>query len=191
MPLVTAVKNLMARLERFFVYRVLHLDDTPHRIALGVAIGIFVAWTPTIPFQMVSTVALCWLFRANKLVGVPFVWISNPFTLVPIYGPNLLLGQWILGRRMGDFSAFDRALQCDGGFWDIARAWYDAIQPVFVELWLGSLIVATLLGIGTYFTLYRIINVSRRKLHAWHEKHGQSAPPPEGPGEPPIQAPGP
>ena len=85
------------RLKNFFVHRVLHVDDTPHRIALGVAIGVFVAWTPTIGFQMPLTVALAWLLGANKLFSVPFVWISNPLTFVPIYMPNYLVGRWILG----------------------------------------------------------------------------------------------
>ena len=73
------------RAQRFVKYRILHVDDTPHRIALGVAIGMFVAWTPTIGFQMGLTVLLCALFRANKLVGVPLVWISNPLTIIPVY----------------------------------------------------------------------------------------------------------
>ena len=76
------------RLKDFIVHKVLRLDDTPHRIALGVAIGFFVTWTPTIGIQMILVVALATLLKANKLVGVPFVWISNPFTIVPIYGPN-------------------------------------------------------------------------------------------------------
>ncbi|HKI70697.1 MAG TPA: DUF2062 domain-containing protein, partial [Verrucomicrobiae bacterium] len=88
------------RIERFFVYRVLHVDDTPHRIALGVAVGIFVAWTPTVGFQMILTIILATLLRANKLVGIPFVWISNPFTLGVIYYPNYLLGKFIL---QGDY----------------------------------------------------------------------------------------
>ena len=71
-------KFVWKRMASFFVHRVLHVPDTPHRIALGVAIGIFVAWTPTIRFQMVLTVVLAWLLGANKSVGVPFVWISCP-----------------------------------------------------------------------------------------------------------------
>ena len=82
------LRFLANKIKRFFIYRVLGLNDTPHRIALGLAIGIFVTWTPTIGFQMVLTVVLSTLFRANKFVGVPFVWISNPLTVVAIYGPT-------------------------------------------------------------------------------------------------------
>lgn len=168
MPVITATKMLLKRLERFFIYRVLSLDDTPHRIALGVAIGIFVAWTPSIPAQMVSVVALSWLLRANKFVGLPFVWISNPVTILPIYGPNLLLGQWILGKPVGNFSALYDAMHFGGGPIDTAQIWWSAIAPILVELWIGSLIVATILGVMTYFTMYRVIIVWRRRRHLKH-----------------------
>jgi hypothetical protein len=159
---------LLKRVERFFIYRVLSLDDTPHRIALGVAIGIFVAWTPSIPAQMVSVIALSWLLRANKLVGLPFVWITNPVTILPIYGPNLLLGQWILGKPVGNFSALYGAMHFGGGPIETAQIWWSAIAPILVELWVGSLIVATILGVMTYFTMYRIIVVWRRRRHLKH-----------------------
>ena len=38
--------------------RVLTLDDTPHSIALGTAIGMFVGLTPTVGIQMVVVLAV-------------------------------------------------------------------------------------------------------------------------------------
>ena len=32
-----------------------------------------------------KTLFFAWLFRANKAVGIPIVWVSNPATIVPIY----------------------------------------------------------------------------------------------------------
>lgn len=164
------VRYVLNRLRRFFVYRVLSLDDTPHRIALGVAIGIFVTWTPTIGFQMILTVALAWLLRANKLVGVPFVWISNPFTLVPIYGPNFLLGSWLLGGqytwRQFD-RAFHQAMAFHGVWYERVQAWWHAIWPIFMPLWLGSFLVGILLAILAYVLVYRAVLLFRlqRQLH--------------------------
>ncbi|MBS3820639.1 MAG: DUF2062 domain-containing protein [Planctomycetes bacterium] len=168
MPVMTAAKILIGRLERFFIYRVLSLDDTPHRIALGVAIGIFVTWTPSIPLQMVSVVALSCLLRANKFVGVPFVWISNPLTIVPIYGPNLLVGRWILGRPLGDVDALYAAMHFSGGIVEGTQLWWTAMHPILLDLWVGSLIVATILGVLTYFAMYRAVILWRRR---WHLKH--------------------
>ena len=68
------------------VHRVLGVDDSPHRIALGVAVAFFVAWTPTLGFQMVLAIALATVLRANKAVTVPIVWLTNPVTAADAVG---------------------------------------------------------------------------------------------------------
>jgi len=162
------VRFVMRRLERFFIYRVLHVDDTPHRIALGVAIGIFIAWTPTIGFQMILTVLLSTLLRANKLVGLPFVWISNPLTVVPIYGPNYIIGCWLSGRPYNSLDFLIKATRVTGGWIDKVQAWWSATWQVFRPLWTGSILVGIILAILTYFTIYRAVAAYRRH---WHKVH--------------------
>lgn len=175
MPLRYVIK----RTKRLFIYRVLHVDDTPHRIALGVAVGIFIAWTPTIGFQMLLTVLLATLFRANKLVGVPFVWISNPFTLVPIYYPNYIVGRWLLSSNAAP-PDFLRAFDVGGGWWFETWAnriisWWEATWHAFGPLWLGSMMVALILGTMTYFTVRHTVVAYRGHRHRVHLKHEASA----------------
>ena len=55
-----------------------------------------IAFLPLVGFQTAIAIGLAALFRANKAVCVPIVWITNPLTLVPIYGGCLALGGWIL-----------------------------------------------------------------------------------------------
>ncbi|MDY6913500.1 MAG: DUF2062 domain-containing protein [Planctomycetota bacterium] len=171
------IRYVMNRAKRFFIYRVLHVDDTPHRIALGVAIGIFIAWTPTIGFQMILTVALAMLLRANKLVGLPFVWFSNPLTIFPIYGPNFLVGSWLFGWKYSwdEFErAFARASHFQGHIIPRIQAWWQATWPIFLPLWLGSLMVGLVLGFLTYFAvLYAVVTYRQR----WHIRHPSPAMP--------------
>lgn len=148
----------------FFVERVLHAHDTPHRIALGVAIGIFVAWTPTVGFQMVLTVALAWLLGANKLVGVPFVWISSPLTFVPIYLPNYYVGRWILSSDVPP-PDFSKMADVTGGWLEWATTWWSVTWQAILPLWVGSLVVAAALAIPTYFATYYAVILYRRKMH--------------------------
>lgn len=165
------IKFVAKRIKRFFVYRVLSLDDTPHRIALGVAIGIFVTWTPTIGLQMVLAVALSLLLRANKFVGVPFVWLSNPFTVVPIYGPSYMLGSHMLGGKY-TWSAFTGAIaeasQYDGGLIDKMCAWLTATLPIIAPLWLGSVVVGLALALVTYPAIYWGVGAYRRHRSLTH-----------------------
>jgi len=175
-----AVKKIIKQMETFIVRRILHIDDTPHRLALGLALGIFVAWTPTIGVQMVLVVILATMCRANKLVGIPMVWISNPFTLPLVYYPNYLLGRYLLGlfdaqtttnysfrqlenllTKFNDMSFYEIA------FWDkLGRLLLD----IGLDLWLGSIIVGLFLGIIVYIVSYKFIlwyrtHTPRGRLH--------------------------
>ena len=75
---------------------ILMLHDTPHSIALGTAIGMFVGLTPTVGFQMLLVVAISLLswryFRFNRLAALITVYVSNPLTLMPIYWLNYRVG---------------------------------------------------------------------------------------------------
>ncbi len=162
------LRYVARQVERFFIFRVLHVDDTPHRIALGVAVGIFVAWTPTIGLQMVLTVFLAWLLRANKLVGVPFAWISNPFTLIPIYKwCNYNVGRLLLPGDYPDPNFFNRIV-LTGSWAERTKAFWEETIHVFAPLWLGSVVVGLLLATPSYFTVryavktYRLRRAQRR-----------------------------
>lgn len=163
------IRYVINRTKRFFIYRVLHVDDTPHRIALGVAVGIFVTWTPTVGLQMVLTVLIAILLRANKFVGIPFVWISNPVTLVPIYKwCNYEIGRWMLG---GNYQSpdFARAFHVGGSWWlevwaNRIRAFWEATWQAFGPLWLGSCVVGLILGTLSYFAVrYAVIRYRQHR----------------------------
>ena len=159
-----------AKIRHFIVHDLLHADDTPHRLALGCAVGIFVAFTPTIPFQMALTIAFAWMLGANKSIGVPLVWITNPATVIPIYLPLYIIGCWLLGQTPGGVD-FQVLLQNHGGFWNYAQRAWEFTLEIFWPLWTGSLLVASLLAVATYFISHRIISLYRLK------KYGQLTPP--------------
>lgn len=165
------IRYYLKRIELFFVYRVLHVNDTPHRIALSVAIGIFVAWTPTVGFQMILTILLAALFRANKLVGVPFVWISNPVTLVPIYRYcNYAVGRALLrGEHLPpDFSKVavvphSWSLDC---WLTSIRTFWEATWHAMCPLWLGSIVVGLTLAAISYGIVRYAVVTYRKRRHA-------------------------
>ena len=50
------------------------------------------------------------------------------------------------------------------------------MKPIFLELWVGSIAVGLVLGIITYFVVYRMIVVYRAKLKTFHEQHPRKHP---------------
>ncbi len=169
----------------FCVYRVLHADDSPHRLALGIAVGMFVTLTPLLGFQMMLSVFLSWLLRANKLVGIPLVWISNPFTIIPIYYPCYKLGCKLLGipvvdepwSRLGtEWREMIREPATTWGlkvkfWWEGVKFWWEGLMEFIWPLCLGCLVVASVMAILSYYvSLYAIRSY---RLRRW----GQLMPP--------------
>lgn len=76
---------------------VMTIHGHPREIALGLALGLFVAMTPTLGFQMIIAVFLATVFRWNRFSAAAGVWLSNPLTAPFIYGLAYLVGAWVLG----------------------------------------------------------------------------------------------
>ena len=80
------------RLFRRALRSVLTLHVSSEAIALGVAVGMFVAFTPTIGVQMVLAAFIATLLGANRPAAVIPPWITNPLTIPPIYALTYWVG---------------------------------------------------------------------------------------------------
>ena len=72
----------------------LHLNR--RSVSSAFAVGLFIAFVP-IPFQMLLAAAVAILIRCNLPIAVMLVWITNPFTMAPIFFFCYKVGTWILG----------------------------------------------------------------------------------------------
>ncbi|MCK5272689.1 MAG: DUF2062 domain-containing protein [Sedimentisphaerales bacterium] len=172
---MSPIRKTARRVERFVVYRILHVDDTPHRLALGLALGIFVAWTPTIGLQMVLVLLLAPFIRANGRVGVPMVWVSNPLTAALIYYPNYLIGRFLLGvfiERPTPVYSFERIqdrleeVRQLGHFFSV-EFWQKIGQLILnvgvVDLIVGSIVAGLVFALVMYIVSYKFI--------VWYRTH--------------------
>ena len=170
---------------RFLKYRILHIDDSPHRIALGLATGLFVAWTPVIGLHLFIVLGLVFLLRANKFVALTFVWVANIFTFFFILYPSYLVGWAILNQfhaktplppeqaatmfkelfSLGNiFTAFYKS-----SFW--IKLW-ELFTNIGAELWIGCFVMGGAIATGSYFLCYNLVKWHRRKSpHRRFVKH--------------------
>jgi uncharacterized protein (DUF2062 family) len=75
----------IGRRARYFYLRLILLPDGPHRVALGLAVGVFVGMTPTVPLQTLLALALAWMMRASLAAAYIGIWITNPVTIPFFY----------------------------------------------------------------------------------------------------------
>ncbi len=180
---------------RFLFHHVLHADDPPHRLALGIAIGMFVTFTPTIGFQMALTVFFAWLLGANKVVGIVLVWLSNPVTILPIFYFCYRIGHFLVGGERVNWRWWAQLARPPVGWWASVQFYWERFMHLAAPLWIGSLIVATLVAYAAYYVSYYAICGYRLKRwgtllppSARRERHGsrpRQPRQPRQPGQPP------
>jgi uncharacterized protein (DUF2062 family) len=174
MPKRKILKMLRPVIE-FIEFRVLHIDDSPERIAGGVFAGILIAYTPFLGLHLLIAIAAAMIFRINKFATLSFVWISNVFTLIPIYYPSYVVGRAIMNlfqsqpemtqrQILRSLNSLIRQIDFnsvfDPDFWSSFWKLFKAIGP---ELFIGGLIIGTIIGGLAYRITARSIMKHRRK----------------------------
>ena len=133
-------------------------------VAGAFAVGLFFAWMP-VPFQMVMAAGTAIWIGTNLPLSVIIVWISNPFTIPPMFYFAYLVGTWIIGEPATDFS-FE--LSFDWLFNELSSSW----KPFLI----GCFTMATCSSLFGYLTInaiWRYSVLSRRSLGR-HRRKKQS-----------------
>ena len=167
------------RIRRFIMHTVLGADDTPHRIAWGFAIGMFIAFTPTFPFQMGLIFLTSWALGANKLVGVPLAWLTNPLTMGPIYYACYVLGCHMLLVPVGDVH-FGEALAAATPQ-EQFKLFMDEVWRIFWPLLVGCTAVGLVLAVPSYFVVKQAVIRHRRRVAEKRLRLSGQFPVPDGP----------
>jgi len=150
-------KNRLKQRLHDFIERVKNLQGDPHYIAVGMAIGVFVAITPTIPFHTALALALAFMLRGSKAAAVIAVWISNPLTIPFFYLGSYKVGNFILGNSI----PFDPKYE---SLSELAHLGLDAT----IALMVGGVILGIIPAIAAYFITRKIfITLRARRV----EKH--------------------
>lgn len=85
----------------YVLLRLRRLPDPPHKIARGVAAGIFVCFTPFFGFHFVLAIALAFVMQGNLLAALLATFFGNPLTFPIIATISIELGSWMLGMHHG------------------------------------------------------------------------------------------
>ena len=104
------------------------------------------------PFQMIPAVILAVIFRANILVAIAWVWLSNPFTMLPIFYFEYYIGCHLMGINFIS-NLVSANLQ------DMLINW----QLILIPLLLGSLIVGVISSLvlaSGLWVIYRLRNIN-------------------------------
>ena len=133
---------------------IFQLDDTPHRLALAFAIGVFVAFSPTFGLHIITCLIVAWAFRLSKMVLITATFINNPWTIVPMYGFCIWFGSKIVGSEIAMPQIAWNELTLSSA--------YVAIKPFFWPFIAGTLTVGCIAAVIAYVLIYWFVVRYRR-----------------------------
>ncbi len=181
MPLKASQRfyNRMVILARQSYDRLIRIRGTPHEIGMGMALGLFIGMAPLMGVQMAIAVFFAMLLKWNKLTAVIGVWITNPFTALPIYGINYMVGAYVTGVkspfRLGGEPHFPLLIDI------LMKA-----PEIFLTLFVGGIITGIPCSVAGYFFTYVAVNryqaeikrqlaIQREKISRGKEKLAEKA----------------
>ena len=132
---------------------ILRIKETPHRIAMSFSTGVFIGMSPFLGIHTILGVIVAWIFRLNTFAIIAGVYVTNPWTIVPIYTFSTFVGIQCLGLQQIipkiDWSTitFSKFL--------------NELTPFLMPFIVGTLLVGFLSSIITYIIIYNTV----KKVH--------------------------
>ncbi len=97
--------RIKRKLRRRLIAPMFSSRKSPEYAARGVLFGVFFAFTPLVGVQIAILIGIWTAVRAfaprydfNLIVAIAWVWVTNVFTVPPIYFGFIVTGQMMLGR---------------------------------------------------------------------------------------------
>lgn len=173
---LTAIKNNSQRIlqtvrdkKAALIEKIEALRGNPHHIAIGIAIGVLVSFTPTIPLHSLIAIVLAFIFRASIPAAFIGSWCSNPLTIPIMYTASYHVGISLWGdvHLNGNvIGALIQAIENAATFAEKGRVcgvFLSTQLHIFYKMLAGGLIVGAVPAIIAYGTTYAVIKKLRIK----------------------------
>ena len=158
-----------SRARRLF-RRIIISRHSPQQIAAGVALGVFIGFTPLMGCQMVTAALLATLFGWSRIAAMPMVYVTNPVTAPIIYPACYFFGVWVLSPFGFSVLGVEQVrelfiLPKDAGIWgaiwikmqEIFGLGWDVLAP----LWFGCFVLGALCAVPFYYGTLRLVRGHR------------------------------
>lgn len=164
------------RAATYVLHRMRRLPDTPERICIGIAAGLFVSFLPVYGLHFLSAALVAWIFRGNILAALLGTFYGNPITFPFMAISGLELGHWLLGSS--NAMSFGQVMGAIGlasteithNLWSIFTPepahWNrlgDFFWGVFLPYFIGGTIIGTPFAVAAYFLHLPLVRAYQRR----------------------------
>lgn len=122
-------------------YRLVRLNASPHTVALGFAVGVYMSFSPFLGFHLALSGLFAWLLRVNIAASMLGNFLGNPVTYPLMWAAVYETGAVVLGKASGMQGVDLSLLKFDAAsFWEL-----------FLPFLVGSIPIGVLAGLVFYF----------------------------------------
>jgi uncharacterized protein len=155
---------------RYLWHRVTRISATPHTIALGVAIGAFVSFTPFMGLHFLIAALLALALGGNILASALGTAVGNPLTFPFIWLASYNLGAMLLGYRQRTRIHIDlpdhmlKLVFSEPGL--VWRAFWRAVDPYILPMLVGGIPLGLACGLAVYIIVRSAVAGYQRRRQA-------------------------
>ena len=135
------------------------LSTSRRMVSKAVFIGLFIAFIP-MPMQMLAVIAVIPFSKFNVPIALAMCWLSNPFTMPPMYYMEYMTGSFLLSMETTPV--------------EMTLKWFsDNMGNIFIPLYTGTAFFSIVGSSLAYYLVnhFWISSVHRdKKLHRHHRK---------------------
>lgn len=122
-------------------------------MATAFAIGVFIGMSPLLGIHTVLGLLAAWLFRLNRLITLVGVYVTNPWTIVPIYS----FGTWIGAKIIGMHKVIPVIDWTEITFLGFLKEF----RPLLLPFIIGNTAIGFVSAVLSYFILYNAVKKYR------------------------------
>ena len=153
----------------YIIYRLKRLPDTPHKIAVGLSIGVFCSFTPFFGLHIFLAALLAYLCKGNIVAALLGTFFGNPITWPFIATFSVKLGQAILGYPVTNFEAsLEQILAAANAFMVGIKSFFgfgksdwtlvfNFVGELFLPYFIGGLVLGIVVALLSYFIFRPVI----------------------------------
>lgn len=133
------------------------LSTSRKMLSRGVFIGVFIAFIP-MPMQMAFVLVFMPFFRFNVPIALAMCWITNPFTMPPMYYTEYMTGSFLLGMEMQPV--------------ELTLEWFkNNLEEIFIPLYFGAFLFSIVGSISSYWLVNYLWKFSVHRDRKKHRHH--------------------
>ena len=132
---------------RATIKKLLLSDESTEKVALGMAIGIFISFSPFIGTHTWSALAISFLFGASRVAALVGTLFNNPITMPIFFFIEVKLGGFLLGL----------SLKLPDEVWTNMSEFLAFGKEVALSIIVGFVVIGIIASIIAYFVTYRIV----------------------------------